>query len=93
MFMHSSERTALFATAAIAAVIVGAAVVHQRKQKKAMTEFEESIANLGKINLSPAATFAAHGGVVELSKFRAAKGKKAAAKKTPTKKPAVRKVR
>lgn len=93
MFMHTSERNALIATAAIAAVIVGVSVIHQRKQKKVLAEFEESIASIGKIKLSPAASFAAHGGVVELAKFRAAKAKKTAAKKTPTKKPATRKAR
>jgi len=83
MDMHPSERNALIATAVIGAALIGIAVVRHRKEKKAMAAFSDEISKIGKVNLSPAAQFAATGGVTSLAKFRAEKlkGKKTAPKK------------
>ncbi|QNR51941.1 hypothetical protein Xoosp14_250 [Xanthomonas phage Xoo-sp14] len=89
MDMNPTDRNALIITAVIGAGLVGLAYMRKRKQDKAMAAFHEEIQNIGKVKLSPAAQFAATGGVTSLAKFRAEKlkGKKTATKKAVKKAP------
>jgi len=88
MDMNPTDRNALIITAVIGAGLVGIAYMRKRKQDKAMAAFHEEIQNIGKVKLSPAAQFAATGGVTGLAKFRAEKqkGKKTTARKSTSRK-------